>query len=260
MSTLADKITQLEALVDEKEKKLEKKIRQTIILYAVIVVLVAAYTIVVGNILVGFLSPQMLAEQLQATLSEQIPALRETVVTEARRNTRRYVRNMADKLVESVPVMEGMIFTKLDGLTEYLAAAVEHEVMPTFAEYIKAHAPELKEKYAQMKDPETGKGIALIFLSVLETEMDKYLNEKLIGSMEGLQKDLIKLSKPGAALNRKQDAERRALRYWAYLAEHGDTGNSVVLDLVEKAKQRFLDIMGMEEEEPVLVPEVKLPK
>lgn len=239
MSALNDKITALEALLTEREQAMEHKTRRLTIIYVVVVLLVAGYTTIAAQVIRRHLTPESLAEQFQARLNEQIPEMRAAFVREAKTQAPVYVQETFGRVVSSIPLFEQYLGTTLDELTNTVAGSIQSELMPAFTKFIKDEAPQLKAKYADLKDEETGKALTQIFLQVLEVEMDTYFNDRMVGAVESLQKEIALVNKPGTVLSRKQAAERRALQHWAYLAEHKEVGKSLFYDLIQQTKHRF---------------------
>lgn len=243
MTALNDKITALENLLDAREKAIAKKINRTITGFAIAIVLALGYTTWAGNLIVGYLSPKNLSEQIQATMNEQIPQIREAFVKEAKTRAPTYIAQGFDQVIASVPFFEQYLSNSMDDMTNKVAVSIKTELMPAFTKFVKEQAPELKDKYKDLKDEEIGKAVTTIFLSIIEQELDKYFNDKFVTAVENLQKEIAAIRKPGGSLTRKQDAERRALMHWAYLAERQEIGKSVFYDMLQQAKQRFAYIL-----------------
>jgi len=252
MDNVADRIAGLEKLLEEQERSLKGKIKWTVIGYGILVLFVLWYTLLplpgiqkgkwitaIGGIQ-EFTSPDTFAGYVRSWLTVNLPAQREAAVQQLSENSNVIAKTLVDKtLNEIIPMVEDRTTQVLDDLSDMLAEAVEDQLMPAFAEFIREDAPKLRRDFAELKEDETGKGIVLIFLTVIQQELDKYINDQLEVALGDLQKKLHRLTKTDASLTKKQDAQRRALMYWAYLADHGEVGKSPYFEIYEKLKGKL---------------------
>lgn len=240
MTDLADRLASLEATLEGQEHQAKKKLTVTIVVYAILVLLVGAYTTVVGRSVAELTSTEALAEQIKGAVAQHLPAQRQALLAQIQGNSNAYAKSLVSYTIETcIPAVEAKTTLALASLTDMLAEAVHTRLMPAFVEFLRGDAPEIKRQYAALTDKEVGKGVALIFVSVIEAELDKYLNEQFVGDVGELQKGVRALGASGAKLTLREDAQRRALVYWAYLVEYAPVGDSVYYDLIQQAKARF---------------------
>ena len=112
------------------------------------------------------------------------------------------------------------------------------------------------------------RGLSLIFVEVFEEQMDEYLNDRFTVEIIELQKRLMEFSRTDAErLTNKQDAQRRLLINWLYIAQQGDSGESPItmyLEMVQNRLQGFISTdagpaIGVEGGEPIEINEDAAP-
>ena len=247
MSAVEDKLAALEAVAAGLEKKLRRKIVSTKVVYGILVVVVACYTTIVARGIKKMTSPEALAEHVRSVVLVTVPERRAALVEQLKGNTDELAKAAVGQIIDGLlPAMEGQVKSFLEQMTEKVAHSVEAQLMPAFSEFIKADGKRLKQDYAELVEEETGEVIVTLFISVIEQELDKYLNDNFIEAVQDLQVKIRDITKPGVELTKRQEAQRRALVSWAFLSEHGEMGSSVLLDAMGGLKERLS--FGGEEE------------
>lgn len=248
MSAVEDKLAALEAVAVGLESKLRRKIVTTIIVYAVLVAVVACYTTIVAGAIKELTSPEALTEHVRSVVSITVPERRSALVEQLKGNTDSMAQAAVRQVIDGVvPAAEAQLKSLLEQLTEKVAHSVEAQLMPAFGDFIKADGKKLKQDYAELVEEETGEVIVTLFISVIEEELDKYLNDHFVEAVQDLQVKIRDITKPGVELTKRQDAQRRALVSWAFLSEHGEMGSSVMFDALGGLKERLS--FGADEEE-----------
>lgn len=241
MNNLETKLATLEALANEQEAKLSKGIRNAIITYMILALVVFGYTLFVGNKLIELTSPQVVKEQFMAYIN-QVPQQRQALYDTYKKNSDAWAKALVSNVIDSMPLLENQIQALLTQYTDALARQVETEILPSFTAYLKAEAPEIQAKYKDLTDKDVAIGMANIFVDIIETEMDKYINKELVDDLNKLQVQLQELAKPNASLTQRQDAQRRVIQYWVFLTEHTPVGESVFNGFMPVIKEQVAKI------------------
>ena len=242
-----EKLRALEERAADLEGKLRGKILWTKIVYAILIAAVACYTTLVARAVKELTSPEALSEHVRSVVSITVPERRSALVEQLKGNTDDLAKAAIRQIIDAViPAVEAQLKSLLAQMTAKVAHSVESQLMPAFGDFIKADAKRLKQDYAELVEAETGEAIVTLFISVIEQELDKYLNDHFIEAMQDLQVKIRDITKPGVELTKRQEAQRSALVSWAFLSEHGEMGSSVVFDALGGLKERLS--FGAEEE------------
>lgn len=239
MTSPKERLSSLEEMVSEQERSLSRKFRTTVIVYAILVMVVAGYTLFVAGAINDLTSVDSLTEQVSSFLSASVPEYRQSAVDEIQSRAPQISEQAVAQTIDSlIPATEKHAQMLLDRLTDRVVRSIETELVAEFGEFIKGDADKLKRDYAELMDKETGEAVVLMFISVIENEMDKYMNDYFIDAVGDLKIRIHDLTKSGAKLTKQEDAQRRAILSWAFLAEHAETGESMYFNLFEQLRQK----------------------
>jgi hypothetical protein len=251
MSRVSDRITNLENLIEERESKLRKKITSTKVIYGILVLVVAGYTLAIVPLIKKESSVDKMLEIATGMLSQHATNLRTTAVDHIKENSDGWAKLAVTSAMDSIPKLGTPILAVFDDLTDYIVQHLESVLIPAFTQSIVENAGELKDQYAEFKDEEKMEGLSLIFVEVLEDEMDKYLNDRFVTEVFKLQRQLHSISGSNKTLTKREDAQRRILVNWMYLSKHGESGESFFSNLVDKVKHQFKSLLEVEEEDDI---------
>ena len=249
MSKIADKITGLEDLLEERERKLYKKIRNSIMIYVVLVIFVIAYTSFVVTQIKKLTTVEYAFEIIKGTMSEQVTTLRNKGTQKIKENSDMWATNLVIQIVDTIPLLEKPVLMIFDDMTNYIVLHVENVLVPAFTANLRENAEELKSRYKEFQDEEKMQGLSYIFVEIFENEMDKYINDKFVSEVFNLQKKLRELSSDNVELTRKEEAQRRILINWMYLTDNADFSESPLSRLVDKLSRQLQSLIGYDEEE-----------
>ncbi len=247
MSTVTDRISALERLLEEKDENLKKKIKMTGLIYGVLVLIVAIYTTWIIPEIKKMTSPEVAAELALAQISANIPQLRSAAVKQIRDNQDQWIAAIIEQVIQTIPQLEKPALVAFDQITDYLVQHVEHVLIPAFTAALKDNAVELKDRYQDFRDEEKMQGLALVFVEIFELEMDRYLNDKFIKEVYGLREKLRVLAEPTSELTKKELAQRKILVNWMYITETQQFGDTKVINFIDKLKSNFTSLLDIED-------------
>ena len=246
MSAVTDRIISLENLLNERENTLNKKISRTIVIYVILVGLTAAYTLFMVYYLKRQTSPEILSEIALNLTSQYAAKGREHTVQRTTENSEEIAQVVVEQTINSIPRAEVPILNLVDVFIDYIDQHMKNELIPAFTVILEENADELRARYQDLQDEEKMQGLALMFVDILEIEMDKYINESLISEVFELKKKLLELASPEGQLTKKQFAQRQVLINWVYLTENKEVGNSYMFDFLEKVQDGFNSILEID--------------
>jgi hypothetical protein len=249
MSKIADKITTLENLLEGRERKLYKKIRNSIIIYIVLVIFVIAYTSFVVTQIKKMTTVEYAFEIIKGTMSEHTTTLRNKGIEKIKANSDMWATNLVQQIVDIIPLLEKPIIAMFDDMTNYIVLHVEHVLVPAFTATLRENSAELKARYNDFEDEEKMQGLSYIFVEIFENEMDKYINAKFVSEVFNLQKKLRELSSNNVKLTKKEDAQRRILINWMYLTDNAEFSEGPLNRLVDKLARQLQSLIGNDEGE-----------
>ncbi len=248
MTAVADKLAALEAALAEQEVTLRRKTKTTVIVYAILVGVVAGYTFYVAKLIKELTSKEALTEHIQSALSGIVPERRQAIIDQLKSSAPDLAKTAVGQIEQTViPTIEQQAKGVLDKLAGTVVKSIREKVVPDFAEFLRKDANTLKQAHSELLDKESSEAVVLLFISIIEEELDKYLNDRFIHAVGDLRKEVMDLTKKGARLTRREDAQRRVLINWAYLAEHKDVGTSLYFDLLQDFKKK-VDFVKEDEE------------
>jgi hypothetical protein len=233
------RLAALEDLVTTQQTKLRGSLRTTMIVYVVLVVVVVAYTTVATRKIVELTSPDAIAEMVGAQIKEELPRQRQALVDRLNNNAEEFAGESVEFLVRVLPKVEDQAQTMINEYTDLIVNKLQHEFVPSFAEFIKADAGNIKAQLAELSDEELAAGVVGLIMDDIEQELDKVMNDSVVAELEKLQVKLLKLAKPNATLTRSEDAQRRAIMMWAHLSETTDMGESPLKVLFDELNNRY---------------------
>ena len=252
MSAVSDRVKSLEALVNDRENGLKKKIKRTIIIYFVLVGFTAAYTLFMVHYFKRQTSPEALSEVAVNLTSQYVAKGRAYTIERMGNNSADLAQAVVKETIASIPKAEAPILNAADIFIDYVEQHMKNELIPAFTDVLEKHSDELRTRYQDLQDEEKMQGLALVFVDILELEMDRYINEALISEVFVLKKKLLELSRADAQLTNKEFAQREVLINWVYLTEHQDVGDSFFFNFLEKVKDGFNSVMEVSDNEDII--------
>jgi hypothetical protein len=238
MDTLRNRVTALESLTAEQETKLGRSITTAVVVYLILGLVVLAYTVYAGNLLIEMTSPTALKEQFMAYIN-QVSEQRQNLHDAYRKNADKWAGELVAAAVNCVPLIENHLQLTITNASDSLAQRIEGEILPLFAGALKKKGDDLKTKYKDAESKEIAVGLAGILVDIIQEELDKYVNQEFVGDLNNLQKELQTLANPKAQLTLKQDAQRRIIQYWVFLNEHLPVGESVLSGAFSIMRERW---------------------
>ncbi len=234
MSKVSDRIASLENLIQEREIKLNKKIKNSVIIYIVLVICVGIYTTVVGSKIKELTTIENMFEVARGTIAGHVTTLRNEGINKIKGNSDQWAATMVNQGIDVIPQLEKPILMVFDDLNDYVIQHVENVLVPAFTDAIRDNAADLKDRYNEFKDDEKMQGLSLIFVEIFENEMDKYINDKFISEVFDLQFKLNSLASSNLELTKREIAQRKIIINWLYLVDNTKAGDSPLSSFISR--------------------------
>jgi len=247
MSDLLTRIEALEAWTEKQERRARRGLIWTCVGYSVLVVVVAAYTLIIVPILKELTTPKALGEQAHAWLQTELPAQRRALVSYCLDSSPGWAQAGVELVKSAVPALEDHARAALDVYSGKAADSLKTEFGPALTKAVTARTPELKAKYEELKKTNKGQEVPGTLAALLGAEMDKYLTDEFLLATEKLQTQLRELAtRPESQLTRREEAQRRALSAWTVLSEDGKLNQGVLEDLMARGNELFVKYFAKE--------------
>ena len=229
-------------LIAERDK-LRRGFTITITAYVVVALAVTVYAIVVFSGFSTLVGPKGLSEHCVSyiNLASHAPQQLKAAYNSNKDELADLVVNRA---LDTIPQVEGVLKSQLDGYNADIKEAMKREVMPNFREYMMGSIPELKARLAELKKtrPDANIGMALTnaFVEYLEIETARLVKEDEIIKQAGkLQDDIYALKDSKARMTRKELATRKLLISFILIAKMDTHGSPLLEEFHKFLEKRF---------------------
>jgi len=223
MNDMERKIEALEKQLQTVHAKAVFGTKMTALVYGVLVVFVFIYTNVIIGALKKAATPDNLSAVIKATVQEQLPTLRENVISSAKENAPKLADYLATLPKEVMPILEERVKALADEQIDVVVAGVKTEIVPRIVEVLEANAEAINLTAESIKDQSVANALALLLVEELEGEMDKLFNDQFRRSCADLREQIDAVrEKPAGTMNQRDRVERQLLVGWVFLTEHGD--------------------------------------
>jgi len=246
MKDLESRIESLGAKIEKMRKHDASSLKATVIGYLLVVIFVFVYTQSIMHWIKKEVSPNNLSAYTRQTIKKKF------LTQEQCQSMVNYCRKQApvwaDKLVvmtheQVIPRLKTKVKELIDKTADKGIIKLKKDVFPRVNDFLKVHAEKLK-KHQDIADPEIAKELAKILSDKCESELDKFINEKVEFRIALLKKDLHKMAtKPYSKLTRKEAAERRLLVNWVYLMEHDESPTDVFGEFLKSLNGTYNDFL-----------------
>jgi hypothetical protein len=195
----------------------------TALVYGVLVVFVFIYTNVIIGALKKAATPDNLSAVIKSTIQEQLPALREKVISSAKDNAPQLAEYLVTLPKEVVPMLEDRIKELADNQIDVVVVGIKTDLVPRIVDILDANAEAINLTAESLKDQSVANALALLLVEELEVEMDKLFNDQFRRSCADLRNQIDQIrEKPTATLSQQERVERQLLVNWVFLTEYGD--------------------------------------
>ena len=262
MTNATDRLEKLEAAVLAEQQGLAKSIRNTLITFGVLVVIVLFYTAWAYNQINSYIGPEGLktyGEQTVNLIVEQPGEL----IRQYDANKEEWAELIVNEALKAVPQAEEFLKVQMDRYADQISLKLRKEFFPELNKYLRESAPALKAKYADAKKtkPELTpvQFLCDTFIEFLDEELRQHVIDfdaaaekanKLSAQLYYLQK------KDGPPITREEVAERKILINFILIAKLGPE-DSPCLEEFHKFLQERLGVESRQVQEDKVLPDVE---
>ena len=229
------------------EKTLRKEYEKTIIsvkvtalIYGLLAIFVFAYTSYVYVKIKELATPANVAALAGDYAKEKIPVLKQHLVAQVNANAADWANQLASCAHKLIPQLGDAAKQQLNNLADMLMQEIKTKHLPALKDYLKKNVDEALSHAEIVSDDKIAKAYAVLLVEELDGEVDKIMDNKIYQQIENLKNEVETLiHKPKAKLTKKEDAEKRVLMYWSYLANHKDMGESLFASKMQAVSDAF---------------------
>ena len=248
MSKPADRVEALEKIIEMQEKHIRRGTKVVAWIYAVLIIIVLAYTTYVYSFITSVVEEQTTEEQLVAYTrswcATELPKHRETAVRKLREESDVWSKDLVAAVINMIPALEERLKNHTSTAITSMMVELNREVMPAFMKQLEADALTIKQSWDDLGNEAFTKTISKMYFETMAKELDTYWDQHFVKDLEAFQIQLRNITAEGKPVTKKQDAQRRVLVSWAALSKGGDSGKSEVfaalLERVENEMSQFL--------------------
>jgi hypothetical protein len=244
MSNPAERVQALEEMIETQGKHIRRGIKTVAWIYAILIIIVLAYTTYVYHFITGIVEEQTTEEQViaytRSWCATELPKHRETAVKKLREESDVWSKDLVAAVINMIPTLEQRLKGHTDMAITSMMVELNREVMPAFKKQLEASAMTVKQSWGDLSNEAFMKTISEMYFETMAKELDVYWDQHFVTELETFQKKLHNITAEGKAVTKKQDAQRRVLVSWAALSKGGDSGKSEVFAaLLERVKNEM---------------------
>ncbi len=248
MNKAAERVQALEKMIETQEKRIRRGMKMVAWIYAVLIIIVLAYTTYVYKFITDVVEEQTTEDQVTAYTRSwcitELPKHRKTALKKLREESDLWAKDLVTAVINMIPVLEDRLKVHADMAIASMMVELNKEVLPAFEKQLEADAMTVKQSWNDLGNEAFTKTISELYFETMAKELDFYLDQHFVKDLEEFQAELRNITAEGKPVTKKQDAQRRVLVSWAALSKGGDSGKSEVfaelLKRVENEMSQFL--------------------
>lgn len=148
MSKPADRVEALEKIIEMQEKHIRRGTKVVAWIYAVLIIIVLAYTTYVYSFITSVVEEQTTEEQLVAYTrswcATELPKHRETAVRKLREESDVWSKDLVAAVINMIPALEERLKNHTSTAITSMMVELNREVMPAFMKQLEADALTIK--------------------------------------------------------------------------------------------------------------------
>ncbi len=258
MSNAADRLSKLEATAQAEQESLKKGIRNTLITFSVLAVIVFAYSAFAFHKINNYVGPKGLKEygELTVNILEDQPG---RLLRKYDANKEEWAELVVTRALDATPEVENFLKNQMTLFADDLNVKMKKEFLPNMATYIRESAPQMKADYAAAKkldkDLTPGKFLCDMYIQFLDREIKAKVIDFDAAEVKAneMSKAIYNLHKGTIPLTKREVAERKILINFVIIARLSRVSDSPILaDLKAYFRKRTGVTMSQLTEDKVL--------
>jgi len=225
-----DTIKRLEALeksAQEEFSKAKRGLTVTCIGYAVLFIVVVAYTTVAYKLITSWATPETISAMAITYAKDQLPLLKNEIGKQTKENAPVIADRLVSMVHSVIPQAENFAKTQIDMAVDTQLEKFRNEYMPELTLELKKTLKDAEKSAKPLTEPGASKEYADFFADTLDAELAKILDENAKKQMAWLRDELgVLKSKPASRMTAKELAEKRLVIYWLFLVNNAEVGDS----------------------------------
>lgn len=241
MNALDAKISSLGKTLRKEHEKTVTSVKIVALVYGLLAIFVFAYTSYVLVKIKELATPATVAAMAGDYAKEKIPVIKQQLASHVDANAADWAGKIVAQGHKFIPEAGNMAKKQIDSITDTLLQELKTKHLPALKEYLKKNVDEALSRSADLvNDDKLAKAYAVLLVEELDSELEHIMDTKVYSQIERLHTDIETLiNKPKSKLTKREDAEKRILMYWSYLANHRDMGESIFDNKLQKLSEAF---------------------
>lgn len=247
MSEIAKKVIALQEAVKKEAEKDAAAARRILLVYAALVVFVAAYTLFLSTTIRREATPHALSILLLERVRDSLPQFLGGVEDKMESNAQAMATKTVQSIYHVIPQVTEMAKVQCDLMIDQQLDNIEATYMPKVKEHIKTSMEGIIAHKDVGKDKDLAKALTVQVVDELDREAGVILSREFYSKIDDLTTEIKKLRVTKVSnMTNRQYAERMMIINWLYLTNHGRGGNSVMASLLSSTTEAFLDFYKLE--------------
>ncbi len=240
MNDVEAKINSLEKTLRTEHEKMLSSVKLTALVYGLLAIFVFAYTSYVFTKIKELATPANVAALAGDYAKEKIPLIKQHLAEQVDSNASLWADQLVSHAHKLIPQLGDVAKRQVDSLADTLITEIKSKHLPALKDYLKRNVDEALTHAEIVSDDKIAKAYAVLLVEELDGEMEKIMDNKIYQQIEYIHTEVETLiNKPKSKLTKKEDAEKRVLMYWAYLAKHKDMGESIFTEKMKTLTDGF---------------------
>ncbi len=215
-----EKLETILCRISQEEKYHIAALRRTVIVYALLIIIVGAYTTWLAARLEAEITPKNIAVMINTSVRESLPSIR----SDAREMMQPAAREIASQTVQSaldlIPAATRMLQTVITDTIDSMFNRLDREKVTPLEESILKSIDDVLARKGMATDPDLAAALSEKVTADLRAELKKVVANDAFTEMANLKTRLKTLLKtPSDQLTRQQQHERMFIVYWLALTE-----------------------------------------
>ena len=243
---LLAKVDHLSKLMQEKKSKAVSTTKMYAIIYGVIVLFVFGYTSIIFSKIKEYSTPDNISALVKNKIKDSLPALNQTIVSQAKKNAPIIAERAVEAVNESIPKIEDLVKGIIDDNAKKIILQIKGDMFPKFNKILKENAKAINDSADTLTDENAAKEIAKTLVKEIEHEIDyNIIGDDFYKKLDGFRAELEKIAtKPANQLTMKEAAERKIIVNWLYLIKNGETLQSITSTIMTRCSFVWEDLIG----------------
>ena len=224
MTNVNDRLEAIEEKAAIQLKKSKSSLRNTIIIYLLIIVFVVGYSSYVITKFKNLATPDTIAELLMLKTEEALPSINKYLNDNSQILADSFATQTVDYTRAMIPSIGLLAQGQLNVLVDQINNEFNQKYLPIIDEYFKEHKSEIIKNINTLSDEKSAKLLANHLMELVDFGVLN-IGAEFNASVTEFKNEINHLAyTKNSNLTKKELAHKRAIAYWMYLIKHAKIG------------------------------------